>query len=221
MMKIGYTFSNISLLREAVNHPSVSYIKKYNNSYERLEFLGDTILSMVSAEMLFLTFLDENEGDLSKRHIELVKGETLAEVAIKINLGKYIIMSGGEKNNGGLENIKNLENAMEALIGAIYIDGGFDIVKDFISKHWMPILKRIDSPPENVKSILQEWAQKRGLPPPTYKIIKSTGPPHSPIFSIEVSLVGFPSLVVNAKNKRRGEQMSAELMLKKYILNNA
>ncbi|MBQ4875432.1 MAG: ribonuclease III [Rickettsiaceae bacterium H1] len=217
MDKIGYQFSNQEILKEALIHPSISYVKKYKNSYERLEFLGDTILSVIIAEMLFFQFPNEKEGDLSKRHIELVKGKTLAEVACKINLGEFIIMSQGEKNNNGASNKKNLEDAMEAIIGAIYIDGSFEQVKKVITKYWTPILLEMKSPPQNVKSSLQEWAQQNGLPKPEYRIIDQVGPSHSPIFSIEIFLQGFKPITVKAKSKSTGEQMAAKLMLESIL----
>ena len=218
---INYNFSDMKILKEALTHPSISYVDEHKNSYERLEFLGDTVLSMIVAKMLFIHFPNESEGDLSKRHVELVKGETLAKIASDINLGQFIVMSQGEKDNGGQKNIRNLENTMEALIGAIYIDGGIECVKDFIFKYWMPIISQMESPPKNVKSTLQEWAQQRSLPIPQYKLLDASGPPHSPVFRIELSLNGFIPVVVKAKNKRAGEQMAAKLMLEQHILNNA
>ena len=214
---IGYQFTSEDLLKQALTHPSISYIKQHKNSYERLEFLGDTVLSMVIAEMLFINFPYEEEGDLSKRHVELVKGTTLATVAKTIGLNQYIIMSDGEKRCGGSNNMKILENVMEAIIGAIYIDGGFHHAQHFIKKYWMPLLLQVKLPPENVKSTLQEWAQKRGLAIPIYRMLKSTGLAHSPVFTIELSLEGFASVQVEAKNKRAGEQKAAALMLDKIL----
>ncbi len=215
--KIHYNFKSYDLLQQALTHPSISYIKKYRNSYERLEFLGDSVLSMVVAEMLFIEFPREAEGDLSKRHVELIKGKTLAKVANEIDISSYIIMSDGEKRSGGANNKKILENVMEAIIGAIYVDGGFDNAYIFIKRYWKPLLTQVKLPPENVKSKLQEWAQKRGLEPPSYNILKSIGPPHAPIFTIEVTLEGFEPIQVTAKNKQDGEQKAAGLMLQKVL----
>ncbi len=218
---IGYTFENTKTLHEALTHPSIRSIHKKKTSYQRLEFLGDTVLSMVIAELLFVTFPNENEGDLSRRHIELVKGNTLAKVATQIKLGDFICMSNSERENGGIKNIRNLENTMEALIASIYIDGGIEDAKNFILKYWKPILSAMKSPPENVKSKLQEWAQQNALPIPTYRTVSTTGPPHSPLFSIELQLQGFTPVVVIAKSKRQGEQLAADKMLKEYILNKS
>lgn len=211
--EIEYEFHNTTLLKEALTHPSISYMKVHQHSYERLEFLGDTVLSMIIAEILYTNFPSETEGDLSKRHIALVKGQTLAEVAKTIKLGNYIIISEGERSNGGTQNMKILENVMEALIGAIYIDGGCDSIKKIITKYWMPLLLETKFPPENVKSTLQEWAQQRGLAPPTYQIIDSSGLAHCPTMTIKLELKGFEPIIVQSKNKRDGEQKAAKLMI--------
>ncbi len=213
---INYNFSNRELLEEALTHPSTSYVKKCKN-YQRLEFLGDSILSAIIADMLFMKFPNENEGDLSKRHIELVKGKTLSHLAKAIGLGNYMLMSEGEKNNGGAQNLKNLENTMEALIGAIYVDSDFERTKEFVGKYWKTLMLSMEVPPDNAKSKLQEWTQSRNLGIPTYKVIKRTGPSHEPLFTIEISLEGFKAVVVTAKNKRSGEQLAAEIMLQNVL----
>ena len=133
---IKYNFKNTQLLNEALTHPSISLKDSPNFNYERLEFLGDSVLNLVTSEMLFNIFPQDTEGNLAKKKTALVCGTKLVEVAQSINLGAFIIMSDGERTCGGANNSSNLENVLEALIGAIYLDGGLNAAKDFISLFW-------------------------------------------------------------------------------------
>ncbi|QGR02876.1 ribonuclease III [Ehrlichia ruminantium] len=213
---IGYSFKNTQLLNEALTHPSVSSSKdSMNFNYERLEFLGDAVLNLVISEMLFNIFPKDTEGNLAKKKTALVCGTKLVEVAQSINLGTFIIMSDGERTCGGANNSSNLENALEALIGAIYLDGGLKAAKNFIFLFWKNSAKHMKVPPQDAKTILQEWAQSKGLLAPSYHIVNKSGPDHNPIFTVEVRMHSYETLQATGNNKKIAEQKAASLMLEK------
>lgn len=213
---LGYTFENIQLLEKALTHPSLSRLRgtgKKLFNYERLEFLGDGVLGLIIAELLFSLFKDENEGALAKRHAALVRGETVTAIAIELSIGEHILMAEGEEQTGGRQNASNLENTLEALIGAMYLDGGLEIVKAFVLQHWTPKAQAMKKPPKDPKTALQEWAQARKLPIPEYKAIKTEGPAHLPLFTIEVSVKGQEKLQATGKSKKLAEKKAATAML--------
>ncbi len=150
---VDYEFKNNALLQEALTHPSVNKKNSKNKplSYERLEFLGDSVLNMIVSAMIFDLFPDEEEGSLAKRKMYLVCGSAIANIAKEIGLANFIIINNSERCNGGLSNLKNLENSLEALIGAMYIDGGLLIVKRFVIKHWEKLAKKALDPPQDPK----------------------------------------------------------------------
>lgn len=205
---LGYSFSSPGLLDEALTHPSA--MKPYNN--QRLEFLGDSVLSLIVAELLYALFPKEPEGDLARRHAALVKGETLVEIALDLELSHHIKMV---ENDGMVSHGKTagLEDALEALIGALYLDGGISAAKSFIMQYWHPRAKEFSTPPKDAKTALQEWSQSRSLGLPTYVILKQEGPAHAPFFTIEVQISGIDSQSAAAASKRAAEQLAAEAML--------
>ncbi|MEZ5691770.1 MAG: ribonuclease III [Rickettsiales bacterium] len=206
---IGYTFNDTSLLELALTHPSVN--KKKN--YQRLEFLGDSVVGMLVAHIIYDMFPQEKEGELARRLSLLVRGDTLAKVANKIDLGKYLIVSTSEEKSGGRERSSNLEDAMEALIGAIYLDGGIKAATDFVTPRWKEIAADIPEAVKDAKTELQEWAQGRGLPLPSYKMIKTEGSDHSPIFTIEVTVSGYAPATASAGSKKTAQQEAATELL--------
>ncbi|QKX02026.1 ribonuclease III [Wolbachia endosymbiont of Dirofilaria (Dirofilaria) immitis] len=214
---INYRFKNYSILEEALTHPSLNKRNSKNQieNYERLEFLGDSILNMVVSTILFKLFPKEKEGELAKRKTDLVCGNTIANVAKVIKLGDFIIMNNSERCNGGKCNLKNLENALEALIGAIYIDGGFRNVERFVTQYWKKLAKYMLNPPQDPKTSLQEWTQKNKLPLPEYELIKQAGPAHNPEFTISVYIKNYGRVSACASSKKVAEQKAAELMLEK------
>ncbi|AAW70691.1 dsRNA-specific ribonuclease [Wolbachia endosymbiont strain TRS of Brugia malayi] len=218
---INYRFKNDAILEEALTHPSLNKRNSKNQieNYERLEFLGDSILNMIVSAILFRLFPKEKEGALARRKTDLVCGNTIANVAKEIKLGNFIIMNNSERCNGGKRNLKNLENALEALIGAIYIDGGFANVKKFVTKHWEERAKGMLSLPQDPKTSLQEWTQKNKLPLPEYELMKQTGPAHSPEFTISICIENYGKVFACASSKKVAEQKAAELMLEK--INNS
>lgn len=209
--RLGYRFRNKALLQEALTHPSTGNTKNPDaiNNYQRLEFLGDAVLGFVIAEALFKQFPQENEGALAKRQAVLVGGEMLANIAKKIGIEKEIIMSTGEENSGGRANNSNIENAMEAIIGAIYLDGGIAAVQKMVMRHWQEAVTAMETPPREAKTQLQEWMQAQGLPAPEYKIVKEEGPSHAPVFTIEVDIEGFPCIRASATSKKKAEKKAA------------
>lgn len=211
-----YQFKNPLLLEEALTHPSYSADNnRIRQSYERLEFLGDSVLGLVISEMLFEIFPDENEGALAKRRAAVVCGESLSKVAETINIGQKIRMSGGEEANGGRNNVTNLENALEALIGAIYLDGGLGEAEKFVKTHFGELVKTMAEPPKDPKTTLQEWAQAKGLPVPIYETIEQTGPSHAPVFTIQAKINGLEPVQAKGASKKKAERDAAQLMLER------
>ncbi|ACM49639.1 ribonuclease III [Anaplasma marginale] len=210
----GYQFRDLDLLLEALTHPSLSYKSAAN--YERLEFLGDAVLSMTVSEMLYRLFPDDDEGCLTRKRTALVRGSEVVEIARSIGLGELILMSGGERTCGGSDNPGTLENALEALIGAMYMDGGPEAYRSFIHKHWLARAQHMSyTPPQDPKTALQEWVQGRGWAMPLYKLVSKSGPEHKPVFAVEVSIQEHGNVLGTGSSKKLAEQEAAKLMLKK------
>ncbi len=211
---LGYEFKDYHLLHRALTHSSFSAERNVAN-YERLEFLGDTVLGLTISHFLFTQFPDESEGDLSKRRSALVCGRTLAEVAEEIHLGEFIQISENEEYNGGRHNPTILEDVVEALIGAVFIDGGFDAAQTLVNSLFTPFAEKYTTPPQDPKTGLQEWSQQQGLPIPDYKVVQQTGPSHAPTFVIEVHVKGCDPVQGEGTNKRKAERVAAANMLNK------
>lgn len=214
MDAIGHSFSDILLLQQAVTHRSFGNGRGSHHN-ERLEFLGDRVLGLVIAELLYGRFPDEAEGALARRHAALVRKEALARVAEKIGLGSYLRMSRGEEDAGGRSNAGMLADACEAVIGASYLDGGLGPAQAFIRTNWLPMLEESAAPPKDAKTALQEWAQQRGLPLPDYDTLETSGPDHSPVFRIQVSVKGYPPENASGNSKRVAAQVAAQALLKR------
>ena len=211
---LNYNFKNKELLKEALTHPSLSVNKKIKN-YERLEFLGDSILSMVIIEYLYKKYKNEKEGQLSKRKSYLVSKDILSNIARNMNIGKYIIMTKGEEKSGGRDNKNNLENVMEAIIGAIYLDSNIYTVRKFILNIWEPIDKEEKTPHNDPKTKLQEWSQKIYKQTPEYKLIKEEEKADNRnIFYIKLTLPNGINLKDSGYNIKEIEEKLAQNMLK-------
>ena len=182
-----------------------------------MEFLGDRVLGLTVAKLLFNHFEKEEEGDLSRRHAALVRSEALTKVALNIGLNQHMAMSKSEELAGGRDNPNILADACEALIAALYLDGGIEIAEDFIFCHWTPLMNEDTKPPKDAKTTLQEWAQGRSLPLPTYMQIKREGKDHAPTFYLEVSVEGFGAASGAGANKRAAEQEAASAMLEQIL----
>ncbi len=221
--KIGYIFNNKSYLLEAITHPSTSYKQKKKNrfNYERLEFLGDAILSTVMAEYIFKKFPHEPEGVLSKKKAILVSKDVLSKIGSSLDIGNYIIMTKGEENTNGRYNINNLENVMEAIIGAIYLDSnelGFDNAKKIIMRLWKDFLN-LDSQYSS-KTTLQEWVQKKYKKLPKYNLEKTEIIDKQEIFTVSLSVPNFNKLEKTGRNIKEIEKELASDFLKNIHLTN-
>ncbi|MFO0389189.1 MAG: ribonuclease III [Alphaproteobacteria bacterium] len=206
--RIGYVFKSQELLASALTHPSLNGA---NN--QRLEFLGDAVLGALVAELLYVEYPDEAEGDLARRQSGLVRGSTLAAVARDIGLGEYLKMAAGEAQGGGRDNPTNLEDALEALVGAMYLDGGMEAARSFVVPRFTTLAKTAQEVPKDAKTALQEWVQAKGLKLPVYKVIHTEGSAHAPVFTIQVSVEGYEPLQAQATSKRAAEQLAAHAML--------
>ena len=216
--KINYKFKNKGLINLALTHSS--FQSKNNKNYERLEFLGDRVLSLVISEDLFLKYPDENEGALSKRLSDLISKQKLLEVANEINIKKMLRIDQFEKKNLKLKkNISILSDVCEALIGAIYLDSNLENARKFISKYWKKKISKNILPPQDPKSLLQEVAQKKGLDLPKYILKKKKGPAHNPRFEVEVFLTGIKKFSAIAKTIKDAEIAAAKKMVD-HILKN-
>lgn len=213
----GYRFRDESLLREAMTHPSINPGDRgaATHGYERLEFLGDRVLGLVVAEWLLERFEDEHEGQLAKRHTALVRREALTAVAQDIGLRSWLLMSTAEEGMGGRDNSAILADACEALIGALYLDGGLEAARSFIRSAWAEGFDRYSRPPQDPKTALQEWAQARGLPLPLYETLDRTGPDHEPMFLVAVSVEGYPAVQAEGPSKRLAAKRGAQALLAK------
>lgn len=207
--RIGYTFENRAFLQQALTHSSRSGAK--NN--ERIEFLGDRVLNLVIAESLFRRFPDESEGNLAKRHSALVQGRMLAVIGGIVGLGDFINMSDAERQSGGAENENILSDAMEAALGAIFLDGGLEPARDVILRLWGDNITTLTEVHQDPKTELQEWVQARGLPLPEYIIVDRSGPDHAPLFVIEVRVRGYDPVRAEGSSRRQGEKTAARKMM--------
>jgi len=206
-----YEFSDPELARVALTHRSAA--GRGEPTYERLEFLGDRVLALVIADLLYEYYPHEEEGSLAKRLVALVRRETLAEVAVKLDLGPLIGLSKGEEDAGGRENPAILADVCEGLIGAIHRDGGLEPARQFIERHWHDLMTAEKTPPKDAKTSLQEWAQGKGFDLPDYRTVSRSGPDHAPQFTIEVRVGKFPPERGEGATKRMAEQAAAELLL--------
>ncbi len=207
--KIGYCFKSKQLIQSALTHSSVRHKGRL---FERLEFLGDRVLGLVIADLLYKRFPKENEGDLAKRSAALVRREACDKVAKSLSLQDYLVLVSTEK----VSNNAILANAMEALIGAMYLDGGLIPCHQLIQKHWEDLLTEDAEPPKDAKSSLQEWAQRKGKPIPVYKIIDCTGPGHAPFFRVSVLIESLPEVIGEGASKRQAEQNAAKILLESF-----
>ncbi len=221
MEVLGHSFGDLDLLRTALTHPSALTRRsgragprqKGGLDNQRLEFLGDRVLGLVVAEMLYRTFGKEDEGAMAKRLAALVRQEGLAHVARAIDLGSHLILSRGEAEGGGRDNSATLADACEAVIGAIFLDAGLAAARRFVERHWASLVAADANPPQDAETALQEWAQAAGLPLPVYQVVESSGPPHDPTFTVEVRVSGRRAVQASGKSKRAAEQAAAASLM--------
>jgi len=207
--QLGYDFKNQNLLVRALTHSSACARGALSASNERFEFLGDRVLGLVIADMLLQAYGNADEGELALRFNALVRKETCAAVAKELDLGSALLLSSGEVQSGGRQNQSILGDACEAVIAAIYLDGGFDAARSFVERMWRGRMLDLKKPPRDAKTALQEWAQARKLPMPLYVLVERSGPDHAPGFIYSVAVKGKEQASGNGSSKRIAEQAAA------------
>jgi len=212
---LGHSFVRPELLEEALTHASAAAGPNGSGApdYERMEFLGDRVLNLVIAQHLLKRYPEEKVGQLARRHAALVREEALADVAKRAGIGEFIRLSMGEELSGGRNNPALVADCCEAVIAALYLDGGFPAAERFIAKFWAQLLNQTPRPPKDPKTALQEWAQSRGLPLPNYSTVAQNGPDHDPTFTIRVQVKGYPAATATGRSKRLAEQIAAQFLL--------
>ncbi|MDD8021813.1 MAG: ribonuclease III [Paracoccaceae bacterium] len=211
MGRLGHEFTRPELLLRALTHASISTPSRPDN--QRLEFLGDRVLGLTMAEALFSADKSASEGQLAPRFNALVRKEACADVARQIDLGAVLKLGRSEMMTGGRRKEALLGDAMEAVIAAVYLDGGFETARDLILTLWGKRIDAVEDDARDAKTSLQEWAQARGLPPPKYVTISREGPDHAPVFVIEAQLASGEAERATAGAKRQAEQAAAKALL--------
>jgi ribonuclease-3 len=215
---LGHRFADMSLLATALTHMSAEPSRLA--TYQRLEFLGDRVLGLSVADMLFRRYPLAEEGNLSRRLADLVRKETCAEVAQAWNLGQFMRLGEGEILGGARKNKAILADACEAVIGAVFIDGGYEAARALIERAFGERLMKPARPLRDAKTALQEWAQGEGYPTPTYSERGRSGPDHAPVFVVAAKITGLPDAEGRGLSKRLAEQAAAEAFLRRQGLWN-
>ncbi len=209
--KTGHVFRDLTRLERALTHASAK--SRHGTDYERLEFLGDRVLGLVVAELLFALFPNADEGELSIRLNSLVDAETCAEIADDLEL-HLLIRKGSDVGQLDGKRLSSLRaDVVESLIATIYLDGGLEAVRPFIEKHWEPRASALSAGRRDAKTELQEWAHRAGAVQPVYTIIDRSGPDHEPVFLIRLSVPGYQPTESEGQSKRLAERAAAEKML--------
>lgn len=212
--RIGYRFKDAELLDRALTHISaLTAGGSRDGSYQRMEFLGDHVLGLAVSDMLFRAFPKANEGELSRRLADLVRQETCADMARNLDLGAAIRLGSSEASTGGRSRTAILADVCESLIGAVFLDGGYAAASDLVERLWDERMRTPVRPPRDPKTVLQEWAQGRGLPTPSYREVERTGPHHDPNFRVSVQLPNLEPAEGMGRSKRAAEQAAAEALL--------
>lgn len=215
--EIAYQFSDKTLLQESLTHPSCAVRSASGQAFhnQRLEFLGDAVLAVILAEALFKHYPEDAEGHLSRKLTALVKGATLSKMAQTIDLGEYLTLSESEHKQGGRALASNLENAMEALLGAVYLDGGLHAAQAIVLRLWDGEIQQARNTNKDPKTALQEAVQGKGLPLPNYVLLREEGASHAPVFTVEVQVQGHVSQQAQGASKKQAERAAAAVMLEK------
>jgi len=206
--RIGHRFADPSLIIRAVTHASM--VTAHRDDNQRLEFLGDRVLGLTISEALLKLDCQASEGELAPRFNTMVRKETCAEVANDIKLGDALLLGRSEMLSGGRRKQALLGDAMEAVIAAIYLDAGFEKAREVILKLWGSRLENAPAASRDGKTLLQEWAQARGMTPPFYKEVERSGPDHAPLFTVLVTLDSGQAAQAQANSKRAAQQAAAE-----------
>jgi ribonuclease-3 len=217
---IGHVFTRPELAAEALSHRSAldrqpELKAAFPHGNERLEFLGDRVLSLAMADLLLHRFPREREGALARRHAALVRAETLAAIAESIGLGAHIRLGDSERAQKGIVKPNILADTLEALLGAVFLDAGFAAAAGCIEALWADRLASQAAAPRDPKTALQEWAQARRLPLPSYREVGREGPPHAPIFVVDVAIKGHSPSRGRGGSKREAERLAAGALLER------
>ncbi len=217
--KLGFSFKNKDLLIQALTHRSfLNENSKFKISNERLEFLGDSVLSLLTSTKLFTLFPNFPEGQLTNLRSTLVRTETLAQTAQKLDLGSFMLISVGEEKSGGRKNESLLANLFEAVLGAIYLDLGLERAEQFLEKTLFIKIKSVAQSPTvyDFKSRLQEVTQEKTQASPQYKVVSETGPDHNKIFTVKVYLKDKILAQGKGKSKQEAQQDAAKIALAQF-----
>lgn len=211
---LKYRFSRPELLSLALTHSSMAKSRAdRDQTNQRLEFLGDRVLGLIVAGMVYEAFPVEGEGAMARRHTALVRKETLARVAVDLKISEFLMTAPAEEESGARDNAALLADTCEAIIAALFLDGGLVTAETFIRRYWMDLMAEDLKPPKDAKTALQEYAQSCGKKLPNYCEISREGPPHDPVFTIEVSIEDEEPMSGTGGSKRHAEQIAAATML--------
>ncbi len=210
---LGYRFKAPNLLDRAMTHRSAAQGHAAEWSNERLEFLGDRVLGLITVEALLERFPNQREGDLAPRLNALVSRDQCGIIGAGLGLGRFLIIDNAERSNGGATRPSLLANAMEAILGAIYLDGGLDAARKFVARHWKAAMQGVRESPRDPKSALQEWAQGEGFPTPRYVHGERSGPDHAPVFTATVHVESLDPLDGMGASKQDAERAAARAMM--------
>lgn len=213
---LGYTFQNTDLLQTALTHTSaVERGRDGTDSYERLEFLGDRVIGLLIADMIYATHSDAVAGEMNRRLSAMVRRDALAEIAVDLGLDSHIILSQGEEDAGGRTKPAILADVMEAVLGAMYMDGGLEAVRPLVQKVWQPRIREDTTALRDPKSALQEWSQANAMGLPVYKLLDRSGADHAPVFTVSCTIKG-QTTKASGSNKRNAERDAAATWLATY-----
>ncbi|MCJ9703945.1 MULTISPECIES: ribonuclease III [unclassified Bradyrhizobium] len=214
--RIGYSFTDPNLLMQGITHVSaLKSGRKRGDSYQRLEFLGDHVLGLVVSDMLYHAFPNADEGELSKRLAELVRKESCADVAKSLGLLDDVKLGSVGPSADARLRKSVLGDICEAVIGAVFLDGGYAAASEFVKRNWTERMHKPRRPLRDPKTVLQEWAQGKGLPTPVYREVERTGPHHDPQFRVAVDLPGLAPAEGIGGSKRAAEKVAASVMIER------
>jgi ribonuclease-3 len=214
--RIGHKFADPNLLITAITHVSaLKPSRKRAESYQRLEFLGDHVLGLIVSDMLYRSFPNADEGELSKRLADLVRKESCADVAKSLGLADDVKLGSGGASVDARLRKSVLGDICEAVIGAVFLDGGYQSAQEFVERNWTERMKKPRQPLRDPKTVLQEWAQGKGLPTPVYREVERTGPHHDPQFRVAVDLPGLAPAEGVGSSKRAAEKVAASVMIER------
>jgi len=209
---LGHNFADPSLLKRALTHSSLG-----PENYERLEFLGDRVLGRVMAAWLYEAFPEESEGRLNQRMSRLVSRETCAHVARRLGVPEHLRLGLQARTDGGRDSDNILGDAMEALIGAIWLEAGDAATETLVRRMWAPVFAATTTAAKHPKSLLQEWAAARMLPEPVYELLARTGPHHQPRFCVRLTIGDLPPVEASGASKQEAETEAARRFLEDHV----